>query len=62
MLLGHGFEGDFDKAMSDHPHGPDGKLLPLGDFSEMSRELADTLEKQAAKRAEKAKRTTSSQQ
>ena len=35
-------------------------------FSERSRELAeklaDTLEKQAAKRAEKAKRTTSSQQ
>ena len=33
MLLGHGFEGDFDKAMSGRPHGSDGKLLPLGEFS-----------------------------
>ena len=66
MLLGHGFEGDFDKAMSGRPRGPDGKLLPLGEFSERSRELAqklaDTMEKQAAKLAEKAKKSTSSQQ
>ena len=66
MLLGHGFEGDFDKAMSVRPRGPDGKPLPLGDFSERSRELAqklaDTMEKQVAKRAEKAKKSTSSQQ
>ena len=65
MLLGHGFEGDFDKAMLDRPRGHDGKLLPLGDFSEKSHELAeklaDTLERQDAKRAEKAKKTTSSQ-
>ena len=66
MLLGHGFEGDFDKAMSGRPRGPNGKALPLSDFSERSRELAqklaDTLEKQAARRAEKAKKSTSSQQ
>ena len=60
MLLGHGFEGDFDKAMSDNPHSPVGKLLPLGDFSERSLELVDTLERQATKRAEKAKKVTSS--
>ena len=40
MLLGHDFEGDFDKAMSGRPRGPDGKPLPLGDFSERSCELA----------------------
>ena len=66
MLLGHGFEGDFDKAMSGRPRGPDGKPLPLGEFSERSRELAkklaDTMEKEAAKHAEKAKKSTSSHQ
>ena len=65
MLLGHGFEGVFDKAVSEVPHGPDGKVLPPSDFSARSRELAqkltETLEKQAAKHAEKAKKSTSSQ-
>ena len=40
MLLGHDFEGDFEKAMLGHPRGPDGKPLPLGDFFERSRKLA----------------------
>ena len=65
MLLGHGFEGDFDKAMSGLPCGPDGKPMALSGFPERSRELAQkltgTLEKQAAKRAEKAKKSASSQ-
>ena len=66
MLLGHGFEGDFDKTMSGRPRGPDGKLLPLGEFSERSRKLAqklaDTMEKQAAKLAKQSKKSASSQQ
>ena len=65
MLLGHGFEGDFDKAMSGLPRGPDGKPVALGGFAERSRELAqkltETLEKQAAKRAGKAKKSAGSQ-
>ena len=63
--MGHGFEGDFDKAMSGLPRGPDGKLAALGGFAERSRELAkkltETLEKQAAKRAGKAKKSAGSQ-
>ena len=59
MLLGHGFEGDFDKAMSGLPRGPDGKPVALGDFANRSHELAkkltETLEAQVAKRAGKAK-------
>ena len=65
ILLGHGFEGDFDKAVSGVPRGPDGKMLSLSSFSARSRELAqkltETLEKQAAKCAEKAKKSASSQ-
>ena len=65
MLLRHGLEGDFDKAMSGLPRGPDGRLVALGSFAERSRELAqrltETLEKPAAKRAEKAKKSASSQ-
>ena len=64
MLLGHDFEGDFDRAMSGRPRGPDGKPLPLGEFSERTRELAQklvyTMEKEVAKHAEKAKKSTSS--
>ena len=65
MLLGHGFEGDFDKAMSGLPHGPDGKPVALGDLANRSHELAkkltETLETQAAKRAGKAKKLASTQ-
>ena len=38
MLLGHGFEGDFDKAMSGLPRGPNGKPVALGDFANRSHE------------------------
>ena len=65
MLLGHGFGGDFDKAMSGLPRGPDGKPVALGGFAETSRELAqkltETMEKQAAKRVGKAKKSAGSQ-
>ena len=65
LMLGHGLEGDYDKAVSGFPKGPDGKLLPLSSFFERSRELAqkltETLEKKAANRVEKAKKSTSMQ-
>ena len=61
MLLGHDFKGDFDKAVSGVPRGPDGKVLSLSSFSDLAQKLTETLEKQAAKRAKKAKKSTSSQ-
>ena len=57
MLLGHGIEGDFDKAVSGRPCKPNGKALPLGDFSarslQLAQRLAETMEKEAARQAKK---------
>ena len=64
-MLGHGLKGDYDKAVSGFPKGPDGKFLPLSSFYERSRELAQkltkTLEKKTAKRAENLKKSAGTQ-
>ena len=42
LLLGHGLEGDYEKALSDFPRRPDGKPVPLKGVSAPAARLAET--------------------
>ena len=55
LSFAHGIEGDFEKAASTYPTGPDGKEVDLKSFSKRAKEcarlIADMLEKRAIARA-----------
>jgi len=51
LLLGHGLEGDYERALSDFPRRPDGRLVPLKGVSAPAARLAEifmtTMERRA---------------
>ena len=56
MAMAHGIDGDFQRATSQFPTGADGKEVDLTPFAKQARRLAKqlavTLERRAAERAE----------
>jgi len=43
LAMAHGIQGDFNKAMSEMPKGPDGQEIALAPFGREARELAKKL-------------------
>jgi len=58
LAMGHGIEGDFQKATSSFPTGADGKEVDLNPFAKrakkLAKQLAALLEKRAFERTESA--------
>lgn len=53
LAMGHGIEGDYVKATSSFPTGPDGKEVDLTEFSQLARSLSLKLITMMKKRADK---------
>ena len=59
LAMGHGIEGDYQKATSEFPKGPDGKLVDITPFRKRARKHAKRLAVLVAQRAaEREKETT----